>query len=413
MSRWIAWQDLWRAKATEAAQALETLRDWPWFETARTLGHRFREDRLGLTAGSLTFTTLISLVPLLTVMLAVFAAFPMFGSFQRALETYFLQALVPDAIARPALKALTQFAANAKQIGGIGALALGATALAMMLTIDRTLNAIWRVRKPRPIAQRVLVYWAALTLGPLIIGVSLSASSYALSASRGWVGSVPGGVSALFDLAEFALLALAMAGLFHHVPNTWVRWRHALAGGVFVAITFEIAKAGLAWYVTAVPNFSAVYGTFATLPILLLWIYLGWVIVLLGAVIAAYAPSLKMGVARRQATPGMPFELALSVLRALAQARAGDARGLSAVALATQLRTDPLQIEPVLETLVALDWVGRLDEPGGARHLLICDPNRTLVAPLFDAMLLTPTGATQGFRVAAGVESMTLAQALA
>ena len=298
MSRWTAWQGRWRAELTDE---LEALRDWPWFETLRTLRLRFREDRLGLTAGSLTFTTLISLVPLLTVMLAVFAAFPMFGNFQRALETYFLQALVPDEIARPALKTLTQFAANAKRIGGVGALMLGVTALAMMLTIDRTLNTLWRVPKPRPIAQRVLVYWAALTLGPLLVGVSLSVSSYALSASRGWVQGLPGGVSLLLDVAEFGLMALAMAGLFHHVPNTWVRWRHALAGGVFVAIAFELAKAGLAWYVAAVPNFAAVYGTFATLPILLLWIYLGWVIVLMGAVIAAYAPSLKMGVARRRA----------------------------------------------------------------------------------------------------------------
>lgn len=402
-----------RAKVAEATLALEALRDWPWFETARTLRHRFREDRLGLTAGSLTFTTLISLVPLLTVMLAVFAAFPTFGNFQRALETYFLQALVPDAIARPALKTLTQFAANAKQIGGIGAIVLGATALAMMLTIDRTLNAIWRVPKPRPIAQRVLVYWAALTLGPLVLGVSLSASSYAVSASRGWVNSLPGGMSALLDLAEFALLGLAMAGLFHHVPNTWVRWRHAFAGGVFVALAFEVAKAGLAWYVAAVPNFSAVYGTFATLPILLLWIYLGWVIVLLGAVIAAYAPSLKMGVARRQATPGVQFELALSILRALAAAHQGERRGLSGGALATALRTDPLQIEPVLETLCGLDWVGRLDEPGGARHVLMCKPERTALAPLFDALLLTPALSTQSFRARSGVESMTLDEALA
>jgi membrane protein len=409
MSRWSVWQERWRAQATEA---LETLRDWPWFETLRTLRHRFREDRLGLTAGSLTFTTVISLVPLLTVMLAVFAAFPMFGSFQRALETYFLQALVPDEIARPALKALTQFAANAKRIGGVGALVLGATALAMMLTIDRTLNGIWRVRKPRPIAQRVLVYWAALTLGPLLIGVSLSVSSYALSASRGWVQSLPGGVSLLLDLAEFALVAMVMAGLFHHVPNTWVRWRHAFAGGLFVAVALEIAKAGLTWYLRTVPNFAAVYGTFATLPILLLWIFLGWVIVLLGAVIAAYAPSLQTGVARRVATPGHQFELALALLRVLGSRRGEAPHGLSAGAIATLLRTDPLQIEPVLDTLVGLDWVGRLDEEGGARHVLLCDPERTAVTPLVDALLLTPGAATRAFRQHACVEDMTLAQAM-
>ena len=116
-------------------------------------------------------------MPLVTVMLAVFSAFPMFSSFQVALEKYFLQSLVPDSIAKPVLRALTQFATKANRLGAVGLVLLVVTALALMLTIDRTLNAIWRVRKPRPIAQRVLVYWAALTLGPLVLGMSLSLTS--------------------------------------------------------------------------------------------------------------------------------------------------------------------------------------------------------------------------------------------
>ena len=208
-------------------QLSHTLSTWPWFETLRTLRQRFREDRLGLAASSLTFTTLIALVPLLTVMLAVFTAFPMFASFQDALEKYFLQSLVPDTIAKPVLRALTQFASKASRLGSVGLLFFVGTALAMMLTIDRTLNGIWRVRKPRPFAQRVLVYWAALTLGPLVIGISLSVTSYALSASRGLVSVMPGTMSMMLNGAEFVLLALAIAGLFHYVPNTAVRWRHA------------------------------------------------------------------------------------------------------------------------------------------------------------------------------------------
>jgi membrane protein len=395
-----------------AAELLQTLRDWPWFDTLRTLRLRFREDRLGLTAGSLTFTTLIALVPLFTVMLAVFSAFPMFAKFQGALETYFLQSLVPESIARPVLKALTQFAGKARTIGGAGAVLLAVTALATMLTIDRTLNAIWRVRKPRPIAQRVLVYWAALTLGPLVIGISLSVTSYALPAVRGAAEELPAWMSTAFGVLEFALVATGMAGLFHYVPNTWVRWRHAWAGGLFVAAAFEAAKAGLAWYVKAVPSLSVVYGTFATLPILLLWIYLGWVIVLLGAVVAAYAPSLQMRVARRPATPGHLFELALAVLAQLDAARQTDRRGLSLAGLALALRTDPLQVEPILDQLVALDWVARLDEEGAARHVLLVDPAATGAAPLVDALLLQPGPVTAPFRRRAGVESIRLAELL-
>src|SRR6201991_2569451 len=195
---------------TRLSQVLTTLRDWPWFETLRTLRERFRDDRLGLTASSLTFTTLISLVPLLTVMLAVFTAFPMFSNFQSGLEKYFLQTLVPPTIAKPVLGALTLFASKASRLGAASLVALGFTAMALMLTIDRTLNAIWRVRKPRPIAQRVLIYWAAVTLGPLILGASLTLMSYAISASSGMVQQMSGGVSFSLSVAEFCVLASAM-----------------------------------------------------------------------------------------------------------------------------------------------------------------------------------------------------------
>lgn len=396
--------------SARAALLLQTLRTWPWFDTLRTLRQRFREDHLGLTAGSLTFTTLIALVPLVTVMLAVFTAFPMFSGFEGALEKYFLQNLVPDNIAKPVLRSLTQFAAKARGMGTLGLLLLVATALALVLTIDRTLNAIWRVRRPRPISQRILLYWAGLTLGPLALGVSLSLTSYAVSASRGLVAALPGGVTLLLEAVQFGLLAAAVSGVFHYVPNTAVRWRHAWAGGVFVAIAFEGAKKALAWYVDSVPTYSAVYGAFATLPIFLLWIYLGWVIMLLGAVIAAYAPSLQMRVTTRELTPGWRFEFALAVLQCLQAAQRGTERGLSLEALGTQLRADPLQLEPVVELLAELDWVGMLDEGDAARHVLLCDPAATPLAPLIDRTLLraAATGRAFGPRL----EGATLAEAL-
>jgi membrane protein len=395
------------------ALLLSTLRTWPWFDTLRTLRARFREDRLGQTAGSLTFTTLIALVPLVTVMLAVFTAFPIFAGFEGALDQFFLQNLVPDTIARPVLRSLTLFASKARGMGTVGLLLLGATALALVLTIDRTLNNIWRVRKPRPLAQRILVYWTGLTLGPLALGFSLSLTSYALSASRGLVSALPGGVNVALELFQFALLALATSGLFHYVPNTDVRWRHAVSGGVFVAVAFELAKKGLAWYVDTVPTYSAVYGAFATLPILLLWIYLGWVIMLLGAVIAAYAPSLQMRVSSLPQTPGWQFELALGILQRLQAARLGPERGLSLAALAASLRIDPLQLEQIIELLTEIDWVSHLDEGGAARQVLLCEPALTQLKPLIDRTLLAPGEASTPLREKLGLDAQTLAQALA
>lgn len=396
----------WRARL---AEAIETLQSWPWIDTARTLRERFREDHLGLTASSLTFTTLIALVPLVTVMLAVFSAFPMFAGFQAALEKYFLQSLVPEGIAKPVLSALTQFAAKAARLGTLGLVVLVLTALALMLTIDRALNAIWRVRRPRSIARRVLVYWAVLTLGPLLLGISLSLTSYVLGAGRGVVGATPGGIRLLLNSIEFALMAAGMAGLFHYVPNTHVRKRHALAGGVFVAIGFELAKRGLAWYVSLMPTYSMVYGAFATVPILLLWVYVSWVIVLWGAVIAAYAPSLSMHIKRMPATPGHRFTLALAVLRELARARSGAQRGLALLDLAAAVATDPLQVETVVDTLVAMDWVALLDEEEGQRVVLLADPLTTPARLLVDDLLLMPSAAARAFRERAGVDRLTLA----
>ena len=408
-----AWRQFWRQRRQQSSELAEVLRRWPWFETLRTLRQRLREDHLALTASSLTFTTLISLVPLVTVMLALFTAFPMFGRFQAALQQYFLQSLVPDSIARPVLDSLTKFAGQANRMGSFGLILLGLTALALMFTIDRTLNAIWRVPKPRPLAQRVLVYWAAMTLGPLVLGASLSFSSYAVSASRGLVRALPFEWGLLLNLIEFGLLALSVACLFRFVPNTHVRWAHAWSGALFVALGIELAKRALGWYVKSVPSYSVVYGAFATLPIFLLWIYLSWLIVLLGAVVAAYAPSLAMRVTRLQDRPGERFALALRLLRALSQARGGAAQGLSTETLASVERIDPLQLEPVLAELAALGWCGRLDEADARRHVLLIDPHRTLAQPLVDRLLLREREASALFRQRSGLATMTVADLLA
>jgi len=411
ISKLTAWSNL-RQRWSALILALQ---QWPWAQTLVTLRQRFREDRLGVTAGSLTFTTTIALVPLFTVMLALFSAFPVFSRFRKALEQEFIQGFVPDAIAKPVLLSLTKFALKASQLGGMGLVVLGVTALALMLTIDHTLNAIWRVRTPRPMAQKVLVYWAALTLGPLVLGASLSVTSYLLSASRGLVDELPGGVTFFLSLIVFGMQTGGFAALFRFVPNTHVRWEHAWTGALFVSGALELGQKGLALYLTKVPIYSTIYGAFAAVPIFLVWIYLSWVIVLMGAVIAAYTPSLLSQVKRWPDIPGHRFQLGLALLKALAAVQHAEQRGYSAEALAYLLRTDPLQIEPILETLVALDWVAHLDEPeaeGGGRFVLLCDPDTTIMAPMVGRLLLKPDGFTQGFWSAARLDDMTLRQTL-
>ena len=368
---------------------------FPWATTAQTLRERFREDRLGLTASSLTFTTILALVPFVTVALAVFTAFPIFGKLQVVLQRWLVDSLVPDSISRQVLGYLTQFAAKASGLGVAGFSILLVTALALILTIDRTLNNIWRVRRLRPLGQRVLIYWAAITLGPVVLAASLALTSYVMSASGGLVRAMPNGLRLLFDSIEFLVLASGMAALYHYVPNTPVKWRHAWVGGLFVAVCIELAKKVLALYLGKVPTYSVVYGTFATLPILLVWIYVAWVIVLLGAVVAAYLPSLLAGVARRGTVPGWTFQLAVEVLQELQRVRRHIGKGLRPSQLAQLLRVDALQLAPVLDALTALDWVGRTSDPAQSaaddpepRYVLLADPERTLLEPLLERLLL-------------------------
>ena len=371
---------------------------FPWKSTALTLRERFREDRLGLSASSLTFTTTMALVPLFTVALAIFTAFPMFAKFQGVLQKWLLESLIPDNIARQVMGYLTQFAGQASKLGVAGVALLLVTALALVFTIDHTLNSIWRVRTHRPFGQRLLVYWATLTVGPLLLGVSLTLMSYAISASKGVVSGMPGGVELLLDALQFFLMAGGMAALYHYVPNVQVKWSHAWAGVLFVSAGLEVAKKLLTLYLSKVPSYSLMYGAFATVPILLIWIYTAWVIVLWGAVIAAYLPSLLATAVRRSSAPGWPFQLALEVLQQLRQARATPVHGLTMAQLLAALRVDALQLEPVLETLATLDWVQQLGEgdlPDESRYVLLAEPATTPLAPLMQQLLLERDAAVE------------------
>ncbi|HZV91964.1 MAG TPA: YhjD/YihY/BrkB family envelope integrity protein, partial [Caldimonas sp.] len=191
--------------------------------------------------------------------------------------------------------------------------------------------------------------------------------------------------------------SLGIAALFHFVPNTHVRWRHALAGGAFVAIGFALSKRLLAIYFGTVPTYSMIYGAFAAVPIFLIWIYLSWIIVLLGAILAAYAPVARMQVRRWPPAPGSRFHLALMMLRALVAERAAGRPGLTDIELARRLGTDPLQVQPLLDALVEIDWVGRLDEAGNARYVLVCDPQRVVAEALVGKLLLDPSPDLAGF----------------
>ena len=384
---------------TQVQDLLLRLRRLPWREVARLLRQRFREDRLGQAAGSLTFTTTIALVPLLTVALAVFTVFPGFSDFQIVLQKRLVEGLVPENISRQVLGYLTQFASKASRLGVAGVLALVLSALALVFTIERTLNAIWRVRKRRPLGQRILLYWTALTLGPLLVGASGVVMTQLLVYTRGLTPDINSGMRSVLGGIEFVLLAASVSALYRYVPYTQVRWSHALVGGLWVALATEVARNLLVLYFGKVPAYSMIYGAFATVPILLIWIYLAWVIVLIGAVVVASLPKL-LGLGQRDANSvGWRFQLALEVLQQLQRARHTPTHGRSLLQLGEDLHIDPLQLEPILATLVELDWVARLSESSvqlEARYVLLADPALTPLSPLMERLLLAPSASSLG-----------------
>jgi membrane protein len=351
---------------------------------------RFQQERLAQTAGSLTFTTTMAMVPCLTVILALFTAFPVFNQFQTILQHWFVESLIPESISRPVLNYLTQFSSKASRLGIFGFVALFFSAFALVFTIDRALNAIWRVKKPRSWAQRVLLYWSALTLGPMVLCAAVVSLYYLAMLPQTLLPQAREVIEVVLGFFEFAVCALSMAALYRFVPKASVPLSHALIAGAGVTIILELARHGVTWYLSKIPTVSLVYGTFATLPILLLWIYLAWCIVLAGAVVVASIPSLTQHPRRSSSAPGWEWAIAIDVLQALVRAQPNSPRGLNLISLSNSLSIDVLELESVLERLQTLDWVGELNEPTQlyARYVLLIDPNQTPVLPLVRAMLL-------------------------
>jgi membrane protein len=334
-------------------------------------------------------------VPLIAIALSIVAAFPAFADFSSQIKTFLLETMVPEAANKAISVYMQQFADNAVRLTAIGTAFLGATALALMLTIDKALNAIWRVPQLRPLLHRLLIYWATLSIGPILIGASLSLTSWLVGVSMGVAQDVPAINVVLLQLVPILLTSIAFSTAYLIVPNRLVSWRHAVAGGVAAAVGFEIMKQGFASYITHFPTYQAVYGAFAAIPIFLLWVYLSWLMVLLGAVIAASLSSWRFGEWRRDPTAqGKQFLDALRVLQVLAEGfSSGKVETYSTLRERLDLSLE--EMEPVLERMAAADLVRQVK---GGGWVLILDPAKITVADIYRLFTFRPEAA----RVAIG-----------
>ncbi len=253
----------------------------------------FLIDRCTLIAASLAFTSLLALVPLLTVVEFTFSSFPTFSAWKMSIIDLFFETLIPE-IGDQLRNHLLMFSENATGLRTLGLALLIATALSLMGTIESSFNTIWKVRRKRPLVTRLLLYWSILTLGPLLIGLGIFVSSYlvslVVSESQSNAPMVDG---IILTILPFGLSTLAFSLLFYLIPNRPIVFRHAIVGGLISALFFETAKNLVTFFIASFPSQQIVYGAFAVIPIFFVWVYLSWIIVLLGAEITRCLGSLN------------------------------------------------------------------------------------------------------------------------
>ena len=360
------------------------------------LMRRISEDGGWRLSGSLAYTTLLSVVPLIAVGLSIFSAFPAFGELTGTIRQFLYDNVLPESISRVVLGHIDQFTRNAARLTAIGLAVLAVTSFMMMATIEQAFNVIWRVRQSRPFLTRLMLYWSVMTLGPVLVGASLMMTTTIVDhsldvASRGWWLAPK-----VISLWPFAFLAAAFTFLYGAVPGRRVLLRHALAGGVCAAIVFQLMNRVFASYVGAMHAYTLVYGAFAAVPLFLLWIYLCWAAVLLGAEIVALATQYRRLDAHARTAPGRGLFAAMGILRELlVSRRAGRALEASALAQSTGLAI--IDVEVLLEALESSGFVARVS---GERWVLACDEAGTRLSAVFDAIVVRP--AIEGAGAGAG-----------
>ena len=335
-------------------------------EYARFVGRRFVEDRCLMVAGSLAYTSLLALVPLFAVTIALTVQIPQVRDFILQVKDFILKNLLPEVGGRIMGVYMEEFAQNAAHLKLIGLVLIFVAAIALMFTIDGAFNHIWRAKQRRNWWKRLAAYLSVLTLGPLLIGASLTVTSYVVHWTRKFDRVLPLLDDGLLIVIPFAFTAAALILAYRAIPNRYVPTRHAIFGGVFAAILFELVKHLFVAYIVRVPTYNLVYGTFASVPIFLLWLFCCWVVALIGAEVTAtisyfgHAPAPR---STRKQLPSLRVREAEQIVNALAASPVPLA--FNALRLrASMPLTMPIDIaEDILHDLVAAGIV--VNAPGG------------------------------------------------
>lgn len=256
--------------------------EWKTFCTI--FWQRFNQNKLTQAAGYLTYSTMLAIVPLIMVVFSIFSAFPVFNEVTGALKAFIFTNFAPSASDMVG-QYIDEFVNNSKKMSAVGIISLIVVALMLINSIDRTLNSIWHDTETRPIFTSFAIYWLILTLGPLLVGVSIAASAYVKTMFES-ASNFSFGLK-LLSFVPFLSTWFIFTLIYMVVPNKKVSIKHSAAGALIAAVFFTLGKQAFAWYIVTFPSYQLIYGAMATLPIMLLWIQLSWTFVLLGAQLAA------------------------------------------------------------------------------------------------------------------------------
>lgn len=333
----------------------------------RAMWRQGRQLHLPQTAGSLSFLSLLAIAPMFSIVFWVTTASPMFGRLRDALQGFLMVNLFPSSISNTVIDLLNQFAAKANELSVIGLAVFLLTAFVALQTIERTLNRIWIADRPRPVAHRLALYWTMLTLGPLLLGASLVFHGIVATS---WLRGAD--LNEVRNVWTFVLpWGTAVAGLtllYRLLPSARVRWRDAFVGAVLAAFLFEFLRTMLGLYVTRLPTYTIVYGTFAALPLFLLWLFLGWMSVLLGALLAANLRSWSSSAEPHlERAPADRFDDAHAVLVAMRESVGPDLHAAMPVdGLAPAFDGDTGRALEAALLLTRLGYITRFVQLGGA-----------------------------------------------
>lgn len=287
----------------------------------RFLWQRFIDDKCFEAAGALSYTTLFAMVPLTAVVVGMLTALPSFTHWTNRVSNFLFRNFVP-ATGEAVQHYIFEFAGNASKLTGIGGLILFVSALMLISSIEERFNRIWRVSARRSPLSRFLLYWVALTLGPMLMVAGLGITSYLIALPfLGEAGPSIAFKRYLFGMLPFVVTLIALFAMYRLIPNRRVSPRHAAIGAVLAAVLFEVAKRAFGAYVRAVPSYEQIYGTLAAVPLFLVWIYFSWVIVLLGASIAASLSAFEYRAQMDELPPGAEFIGLMYVIKHFADAQ--------------------------------------------------------------------------------------------